>query len=303
MTRLILLAFLIVFTFPALSLAKGSVDVGDTLPHDLSAKDQTGKMRSFDDLKGSKGMTLVFVRSADWCPHCKKQLIELGENAGKFSKEGYPVVTLSYDAVEKLNKYLSNHKADMTMLSDPASEIIRAFGILNEKNAKGTFSYGIPHPGVYIVGKDKKVQAKFFKADYKERASVKELLAEIKKLNPPEVPPESMDEDPIVPGEDTISTPEKIIDSVTLPDEAAVTPKLPESAVTPDAAISPEVAAPDAALPEIKALESAPSPELVVPDAPEAVVAPDISMPDVPLVEPDASGLQSPVSPTSPSAF
>lgn len=225
MIRLILTvfsAFLLVTAFSDVSLAKGNVKVGDTIPHDLALKDQNGKIRSFADLTGEKGLVLVFTRSAEWCPYCQKQLIDLDKNRKDFNDAGYKIASVSYDPVEQLQKFKTKHNPQITLLSDPASESIRAFGILNIANAKGTFSYGIPYPGVYIVSKDKKVQAKFFEEDYKDRPSTKQLLDEIKKINAPAEPVyESLDKmgtDPIVPGEDVIDIPEKITDPVDLPE-------------------------------------------------------------------------------------
>lgn len=219
------LAFLLVISVPSTSLAKGNVSVGETIPHDLAFKDHTGKERSFSNLTGKKGIVLAFVRSAEWCPHCQKQLINLNKNAKKFSDAGYNVVSVSYDSVEKLGQFAKKHNIKITLLADPASASIRAFGILNEANAKGTFSYGIPHPGVYIVSKDKKVQAKFFKGDYTKRPSVDELMAEIKKLNPPPAPVyetlDNMGSDPIDPENSVIEIPEKITDPIIIPDEEA----------------------------------------------------------------------------------
>jgi len=39
--------------------------VGAPLPA-FSAPDQTGRVRSFEDLRGPEGLVLVFFRSADW---------------------------------------------------------------------------------------------------------------------------------------------------------------------------------------------------------------------------------------------
>ena len=39
--------------------------VGSTIPV-ISAQDQDGKLRTFDDLKGEKGMLLMLSRSFDW---------------------------------------------------------------------------------------------------------------------------------------------------------------------------------------------------------------------------------------------
>ena len=39
--------------------------VGAAIPR-FEARDQAGRLRTFDDLKGPSGLMLVFVRSADW---------------------------------------------------------------------------------------------------------------------------------------------------------------------------------------------------------------------------------------------
>jgi len=82
-------------------------------------------------------------------------------------------------------------------------------------------SYGIPHPGVYIVDKNKKVQAKFFKDGYKDRPAVAEILAKIEQLNPPEIPPMTigtMGEDPILPEEQFIETPAETLAPILTPE-------------------------------------------------------------------------------------
>lgn len=221
MIRLFLSVLCLSLILPVGAYAKGSVKVGDAIPHDLNLKDQTGKMRSFSNLTGKNGLVLVFVRSAEWCPFCQKQLINLSKNNQKFVDAGYNVASVSYDGLPQLEKFTSKNKPKITLLSDPASDSIRAFGILNTASAKGTFSYGIPYPGVYIIDNKKKVQAKFFEADYKDRPSVDSLLKKIKALNTPPVPPmtiKSMGQDPILPGEEKIETPEKILEPVVLPE-------------------------------------------------------------------------------------
>ena len=40
-------------------------DVGARIP-DFSAPNQTGKQQTFASLRGSKGLVLMFIRSADW---------------------------------------------------------------------------------------------------------------------------------------------------------------------------------------------------------------------------------------------
>ena len=199
----------------------------------------------------------------------------------------------------------------------PTAFLIQAFTLLpktkkfrrsflNENSAKGTFSYGIPYPGVYIIAKDKKVQAKFFESDYTKRPSVDKLLAEIKKLNPPPVPQElSLDEmgtDPIDPNNATIDIPEKITDPIVVIDEGAAqdamdTPVMPEVPAA-DTLPAPAVETPVIDVPELPGVsEGAPPAIEQIPPAPEAI-APE--MEDMQLM--DADGFGSPTAEDMPDA-
>ncbi len=64
------------------------------------------------------------------------------------------------------------------LLSDIDSEVIRAFGILNDQVApEDGFFYGIPYPGVYVTDEEGRVVAKFFHGTYKKRDSAELLIA------------------------------------------------------------------------------------------------------------------------------
>jgi hypothetical protein len=57
------------------------------------------------------------------------------------------------------------------------SEVIRQYGILNERVAPGdALLYGIPYPGVYVTDEDGVVVAKFFHDSYKKRDSAQILI-------------------------------------------------------------------------------------------------------------------------------
>jgi peroxiredoxin len=289
MTRFIftLSAFLLILSMPSISFAKdsvgGSVKVGDKIPTNLEFKDHTGKLRSFSDLKGERGMVLVFIRSAEWCPFCQKQLLDLNKKAKEFSDAGYPVISVSYDALPQLEKFVTKNNPKITLLSDPASESIRAFGILNKASAKGTMSYGIPHPGVFIVDKNKKVQAKFFKKGVKERPSTKELLAKIKELNAPKVSPmtiEGMGQDPIAPEEQFIVTPEKL-DPIILPEdiEGSATEIIPNATNQPEF-LPIEIETPKIPVSDLEVM----TPEITASEMPVAPVEPMLDPVEAPVI-------------------
>lgn len=175
---LLLLVFAITPSFAA-----DRLGVGAGIP-DIKAKDQKGEEKVFGSLVGTHGITLVFVRSADWCPFCQKQLIELSQNRQKFSDTGYPLVGISYDSVEKLKKFDTKNKPGFTLLSDPGSKIIKGFGIMSDEYMKGTMAYGVPNPSVYIIGKDKIVDAILAEEGYKKRPTSEDILKVIEAQKP-----------------------------------------------------------------------------------------------------------------------
>lgn len=139
--------------------------VGATIPHDLSATDASGAARRFDTLVGEKGMALFFVRSVDWCPYCKAQTLSVDAARADFEKRGLSVVFVSYDDPAKQRRFAAEKSVSVTLLSDPKSEIIDAFGLRNEKHTTGRFA-GIPHPAAFIVKPDRTIAAKLYETDY-----------------------------------------------------------------------------------------------------------------------------------------
>ena len=50
-------------------------------------------------------MVLFFFRSADWCPYCQAQLIDVNGGIAEIEKRGYRVAGLSYDNPEILQAF------------------------------------------------------------------------------------------------------------------------------------------------------------------------------------------------------
>src|SRR5258707_5017579 len=134
---------------------------GDLI-HSIAAKDQNGSGQAFDSLKGSHGLLLLFSRSADWCPFCKQQLIQLQQAKEEFEVRGIHVASITYDSQAILKSFADRKAITYPMLSDPQSEIIRAFGILNPEGKD--FAAGIPYPGMYYIAPDGIIRKRFFES-------------------------------------------------------------------------------------------------------------------------------------------
>lgn len=155
--------------------------IGSTIPHMLEVKDQLGNDRGFKNLIGTKGLVIAFVRSADWCPYCKNQLIDLQKEAhAAIQAKGYELVSVSYAPVKKLSDFADLKGIKYPMLSDEGSVIIKAFDILNEKYEPGDWAYGIPHPIVFITDTEGVITGKLYEEGYKKRPPTDAILASLK---------------------------------------------------------------------------------------------------------------------------
>lgn len=139
--------------------------VGASIPHSLAATDQNGAAREFASLTGPNGMALYFIRSVAWCPYCKNQTLTVDAARKEFEKRGVSVVFVSYDSREIQSAFVKQRDIHVTLLSDPKSEIIDAFGLRNQTHKDGRFA-GIPHPAVFYVKPDRVIAAKLYEEDY-----------------------------------------------------------------------------------------------------------------------------------------
>lgn len=155
------------------------VKVGAAIPG-FTATTQAGAPATFASVRGEKGLVLAFVRSADWCPFCKKQLADLNAIAPELEKQGYKLAALSYDSVDILKKFSDDKALAYTLLSDPESKAIDAFGVRNQE-AKGERFTGIPHPAIFIIGADGVVKAKLYEENYRNRPQPQAVLEAVAK--------------------------------------------------------------------------------------------------------------------------
>jgi peroxiredoxin len=130
--------------------------IGSTVP----------ELARFEPLMGEEGATIVFVRSIDWCPYCKSQVQELAEMGQDFAEEGKPLVFVSYDTAAKQAAFSQNQGIEARFIADEGSELIEAFGLLNENHRPGSRAYGIPHPAVIIIDEEGVVEAKLYEEGY-----------------------------------------------------------------------------------------------------------------------------------------
>ena len=98
----------------------------------------------------------------------------------KIKDAGLQVVGVSYDSPEVLKAFAEKSGIEFPLLSDAGSKTIDAYGIRNKEMDGVKYGVkdltGIPHPGTYIIDKDRKVAAKLFLEKYAQRHTTDELV-------------------------------------------------------------------------------------------------------------------------------
>lgn len=143
----------------------------------IALVDQAGKSQSFDTLTGPNGLLLLFFRSADWCPFCKGQLVDLERAQKLFATKGINVAGVSYDSSQVLAEFSQRKSITYPLLSDAGSKLIDAFGIRNVE-ATGAQA-GIPVPGYYLINKQGVIEKRFFEDGYINRLTANNVYQNI----------------------------------------------------------------------------------------------------------------------------
>jgi peroxiredoxin len=125
---------------------------------------------------------LLFNRSFDWCPYCKAQLKDLVKQAPGIEALGFSVATITYDPVATLMEVAEDETVSFPLLHDEAAEHVNAYGILNVDYEPGHRAYGVPEPGILIIGPDGTILSKFSEEDYRVRPDFADVLDALKAL-------------------------------------------------------------------------------------------------------------------------
>ena len=105
------------------------------------------------------------------------QFVQLQSSLQAFQKAGITVVALTYDAPQLQQAFVDKNRIAYPFLSDIDASTVKALGIMNEDYKPGDGSYGIPHPGIFIVAPDMKIVGKIFVDGYEKRVSASAVLA------------------------------------------------------------------------------------------------------------------------------
>jgi len=156
--------------------------VGMRAPDIGTPNDQNGTPRSLQSLMGANGLVLFFFRSADWCPFCQAQMMDLNTAVAALERRGYRMAGISYDRPQTLKTFIDRRQIGYTLLSDPRSTIIDRYKLRDPQYPPGDFAYGVPRPIIFILDKAGTIKAKLYEETYTKRPPATLVISTIDKI-------------------------------------------------------------------------------------------------------------------------
>lgn len=115
------------------------LQVGDPAP-DFTLPDDTGTDVTLSTLDGR---VIVYFYPAAMTPGCTAQACDFSDSLDHLSEQGYTVVGISPDQPDRLAAFRERDGLTITLLSDPAKQVLTAWGAFGEKKLYGKVVQGV----------------------------------------------------------------------------------------------------------------------------------------------------------------
>ena len=191
-----IIGILLICFLSATSISAQTIDevkglsVGTKAP-DFEGKDQNGKQIKLSEQLKNGPVVLMFYRG-QWCPYCNRILKKMEDSLAMIKNKGALVITVSPETEDAIKQTIAKTNATYSLMNDAGLKIMKGYDVaykVDDKIVEKYKGYGIdfnksngtngaylPVPATYIIGTDGMIKYVYFNRDYKERASVKEIL-------------------------------------------------------------------------------------------------------------------------------
>ncbi len=161
----------------------------------FKAKDQNGELIELSNLTEKGPVVLVFYRGY-WCPICDRHLSEFAGRLSEVKAKGATVLAIAPEGPDYRDKMNKDTGLDVPFISDNKHVIMDQYGVTfkvtDGYNTKITVWKGtsiedynaddepyLPIPATYIIGTDGKIKWSHYDPDYRNRASVDDILKQL----------------------------------------------------------------------------------------------------------------------------
>ena len=123
-TKIIIL-FLCIVMVPIFAAKKPRLQAGDVAP-DFILQGDDGKTYSLSDFDDQKLVLFFYPRDDSY--YCTKQVCSLAQGYNLLKKSGIQLFGINHQSVKSHQAFKQKHAVPFTLLSDPKSEAIKAYG-------------------------------------------------------------------------------------------------------------------------------------------------------------------------------
>ncbi len=108
---------------------------------DFSLPDQNGVTRRLSDFRGRK--VVLYFYPKDMTSGCSAQACSFRDLYPLFREKDAEVIGVSRDSVASHKKFEEKYGLPFILLSDPGLDVIKAYGVWQEKKLYGKTSFGV----------------------------------------------------------------------------------------------------------------------------------------------------------------
>ena len=116
------------------------LNIGDKAPN-FSLPSTDGSIVSLKDLRGKK--IVLYFYPKDDTPGCTKESCSFRDNLAHVKKKGAVIYGVSADSVKSHQKFTDKYDLTFPLLSDETKEMIKAYGVWQQKSFMGKKYMGI----------------------------------------------------------------------------------------------------------------------------------------------------------------
>ena len=146
-----------------LKIRKSMLKEGDRIP-DFRVMDQDGNTVTQKDFEGKR--IVLYFYPKDSTPGCTAEACNLRDNYAALRAAGYEIYGVSKDSTASHGRFIEKNALPFTLLSDPSTEMLQAFGAWGEKKLYGKVSMGTLRK-TFIIAADGTVERIIDKVDTK----------------------------------------------------------------------------------------------------------------------------------------
>ena len=140
---------------------------GDRIP-EFEVTDQDGNTVTEKNFEGKR--IVLYFYPKDSTPGCTAEACNLRDNFDALKEAGYEIYGVSKDSQASHQKFIGKYSLPFTLLSDPSTQMLQAFGAWGEKKMYGKVTVGTIRK-TFIIEADGTVERIIGKVDTKNHTT------------------------------------------------------------------------------------------------------------------------------------